>query len=99
MKIGQVIAAHQGHGPGRVHLGRAERGAVQVQPLDDPDTGQLGDARAVAAADRAEQDGDLLPVVGGQFLDHPVGQGVVPAHDEVIRVLGGRAGGGRHYGI
>lgn len=113
MEVGQVIAAHQGDGPGRVHLGRGERGAVQVQLLDDPDAGQLGDTRPMAAADRAKQDGDLLAVIGGQFLDHPVGQRVVPADDQVaralwmtsalwvasarmIRVLGDRAGDGRH---
>ena len=40
----------------------------------------------------AEQHGDPLAIVGGEFLDDPVGQRVVPADDQVVPVLGESAG-------
>ena len=43
-------------------------------------------------AQGAEQHRNPLAVVGGELLDDPVGQGVVPAHDQVIPVLGQTAG-------
>ena len=41
---------------------------------------------------RAEQHGYPLAIVGGEFFDDPVGQRVVPAHDQVVPVLGESAG-------
>jgi len=92
VEVGQVVLAGQGHGPGRLGLGRGERRGVQFRPLDDPDARQLGDARAVSLPRRAEQDGDLLAVIDRELLDDPVGQRVVPADDQVIAVLVKAAG-------
>jgi hypothetical protein len=96
VKVGQVIPPHQGHRPGRGDLRGGERAAVEYRPLDDPHAGQLRDPPAVAALGRAEQDGDPLAVVGGEFLDGAVGEGVVPADDQVVPVLAESAGNRGH---
>jgi hypothetical protein len=87
MEIAEAVLAGQGHGPGRLRLGRGERLGVQLGPLDDPDARQLRDPRAMPACRRAEQDGHPLAVVDRQLLDDPVGERVVPAHDQVVPVL------------
>jgi hypothetical protein len=46
----------------------------------------------VTAGSGAEQHGYPLAVVGGELLDDPVSQRVVPAHDQVIPVLDESAG-------
>jgi hypothetical protein len=46
----------------------------------------------VTAGPGAEQHGYPLAVVGGELLDDPVSQCVVPAHDQVIPVLDESAG-------
>lgn len=87
MEIAQVVLAGQGHGPGRLGLSCGERLGVQLRPLDNPDAGQLRNARAMPPCRRAEQDGHPLAVVDRQLLGDPVGQRLVPAYDQVVPVL------------
>ena len=57
---------------------------VKLGALDDPDPRQLGDPPAMAAGRGRQDDGDLLAEPARQFLDHPQGQGIVPADDQMI---------------
>ncbi len=92
MEVGQVVPPDEGDRPGGLGPRVRESRAVQVRPLEDPDARQPGDPGAVAPRPGAEQHRNPLAVVGGELLDDPVGQGVVPAHDQVIPVLGQTAG-------
>jgi len=95
MEVAQVVLAKQPERPGGLNPGRAERIAAQFRPLDHPHPGEAADLRAVALVARPDQGGHGLAVSAGQFLDHPAGERIFPADDEMI-AAGRDQGDGGH---
>ena len=62
VEVGEVIRAHQGHGPGRRDAGVGERLAGQRGVLADDDPGQRRDLRPVVPELVGEQHDDVLVV-------------------------------------
>ena len=84
VEVAEIVLPEQGQRPGRGQPRVQEGLVVEFGALDDPDPRQLGDPPAMAVGRGRQDDGDLLAVPARQFLDHPQGQGIVPADDQMI---------------
>lgn len=69
----------------------------QFGALDDPHARKAADSRPVPALRGRQDDRYPLAIPDGEFLDHPRGEGIVPANDQVTPACL-RAGKGRHAG-